>query len=178
MKRLRGRPASPLSPTPRNLRELAGRLGCSYQTAVNLRRNGLIHVEDDGTYDVEKCTRAAQAKAATGKAGSVRVSVAEQDSPITNEARKWDTEYRKAKALREIFELKKVQKDLVFCADVCQAWGMRIRHFKDALLTLGRELGHKCVGKSARDISELIDKRIIEILNLMAHQEFKSDGKT
>lgn len=174
-KRPRGRPAHKTSPRPRNLRELAGPLGVSYQTALKLRKDGLIHVEKDGTYDVATCKRAAAQSASRGKAGSFRVGAGDE-GPISSEAKRWDTEWRKAKALDAQIDLKKKLGQLVEKSDVRQAWGERTKPVKDALMVLGREMEQRLFGKSRRDIRAIVDGRIIEILKMLAHKEFNPDA--
>lgn len=173
-KRPRGRPAHKTSARPRNLRELAGPLGVSYQTAQKLRKDGIIHVEKDGTYDVAKCKRAASVSAHRGKAGSIRVS--DPDEPNSGAGRHWDTEYRKIKYARELIALNKERGLLVSRDDVRSQWVLQAKHVKDALVVVGRELAHKCVGKGAREIAALIDARLAEILRRLAHPEFNPNG--
>ena len=134
---------------------------CSRQTIKRYRDAG-FDVDTDGKPDPVKIARVKAYKATVGKAGTSR----------DENARYWDTRFRKAKAKRAEKELALTEGEFVRTADVVAEWRGRVIGLRTLLTGLGREVAPRLVGKNAREVQALIDVRCFEILRTFAHQEY------
>ena len=165
-----GRPAKPSAPPTAqrvgSLRDLAGILGCSYEALRKARENGEITASGDGTFSVEQARAAMAERAERGKSGSSALGA--DGPPGTSEAKHWDKEWRKAKAIGEQIKVKERLGELVEKADVVRAQVERELAFKHVVMALPRKLSPLLVGKGRVEIEATLTTACTDALRHLA----------
>lgn len=168
-KKAPGKPGRPLrqSPPPtakrvRSLSDLAGLLGVSYETCRKAQQDGDLIVATDGSIDVEQARVAMAERAMRGKSGSVL-------GGATSESKHWDTELKKAKAIKEQLAVKQRLGELVEKSEVIRAQIQRELAFKNAVMGIGRIVAPQLVNRrNPLEIEEIISRYVNEALTHLA----------
>ncbi|MCC6672173.1 MAG: hypothetical protein IT458_14015 [Planctomycetes bacterium] len=156
----------------RSLGELAEALEVDVATVYRWRAAGMPQAEGGG-FDPEQVaawnrTRVSAANRRGPPALLPSEAVAEAASA---EDRRWATEYRKAKALREVMLLQELRGQLIEVDRVEQLLVARALELRKNLLGLGRRLAPVLVGKPIREIQATVDDAITGILEHYAREE-------
>lgn len=160
------RPGRPLRKSPpkqadkvNSLSDLAGILGVSYETCRKAQNDGDLVVNPDGTIDVAQAREAMAERALRGKGGV---------SSASSEAKHWDTEWRKAKAIREQILVKEKLGTLVEKDEVIRAQVERELAFKHVIMALPKRLSALLVGKGRLEIESLLTQACTDALRHLA----------
>lgn len=160
-----GRMSTKGNGTVKTLTDLAKVMGVSRSTVHEWRADGL-EPEPDGRYSVDK---GRQFHAARQMRAGLRGGT--NGAQLTNAI---DSKERKLKADADMAEhnLAIAQGKVVPREVVSKEWRRGVVTVKSRLLGLGRELAPVLTGRGPHEIKTIIDKRVFEILRLLAHQEF------
>jgi hypothetical protein len=148
----RGRPKN-----PRSIRGFARTLGVSQQRVQALKKEGKLQFDEKGGVDQEASLRMHQQRLD-----------AQARSP--------------SKQVKEFYDAKRAKLDYEKAAgavvdreQVRQEWNRISLAIKNAFLGLGRELAPLLVGRGPQETKAVIDRRVFEILRLLAHKEYGGD---
>ncbi len=166
LKARRGRPLrkSPPKQADRvsSLSDLAGILGVAYETCRKAQLDGDLVVGPDGTIDVAQARAAMAERATRGRNGST-VGLG------SSEAKHWDTELKKAKAIKENLALKVRIGELVEKSEVIRAQIQRELAIKSAVMGIGRIVAPQLVNRrNPLEIDEIISRYVNEALSHLA----------
>lgn len=132
---------------------LAKKLGISRQRVSALKQAGKLKTDGD-ELDIDASARMHQERLA-----------AQQRSPSRQIKDFYDAKMAK-------LEFEKATGAVVEVERVSQEWRKGVVAVKNRFLGLGRELAPQLAGRGPQEIKTIIDKRVFEILRLLAHQEF------
>ncbi len=132
---------------------LAKKLGISRQRVSALKQEGKLKTDGDDL-DIDASARMHQERLA-----------AQQRSPSRQIKDFYDAKMAK-------LEFEKASGVLVEVPKVQQEWRKSVVAVKTRFLGLGRELAPHLTGKGPQEIKTVIDKRVFEILRLLAHKDF------
>lgn len=171
----------------RTLTELATRLSVSPKTISRWRQWEGFPEKVDGAWDsvevrrwqaraVEK--RSAQrrlnqsrgARASVIDARDLEEDESEDEDELEQavlsfdaEQRKWDLEWRKARAMNEILRNQQMMGELVKKSEVAQQFAVRTHEVTSKLEGLGRKLAPQLFGRTAREIEARINEEVTAI---------------
>ena len=137
--------------TARTEEEVARHFGVSTRT-VQYWKKDAMPVCPDGTYDLEAISE-------------WRLTKIQERSPDSSDRAKWESEYRKNKALMAEIQLKKELGQLVTRDEVEEGRVRRILTIKKALLSLPPRLAPQVVNVDVKTAEAIIRKRIEEIIS-------------
>jgi hypothetical protein len=86
----------------------------------------------------------------------------------------WKERRIKALALAAETDLAERTKQLVPISEVRAAWGLQATKIKNAFKGLGRQLASLLLQRGPQEIQAIIDRRVLEILNDLSHDEYHS----
>lgn len=159
--------------TVRTLAELADALEVDFSTAWRWTQSG-IPTEADGSYVVEKVDAWRRQRASNSRRRSTAILPRDVGAPAlapSSEDKRWATEYRKAKALREVLLLQELRGQVIEIDKVEDLLVARALELRRSLLALGRRLAPVLVGKDVRALQAAIDEETSRILEHYARAD-------
>lgn len=141
----------------RTLNALAEAMDVTRMTVHNWKKRGMPR-EPDGSYDPEKIIRWRATwddQVVDDGAGTIEA---------TETLRFWDTQFRKFRAKREELEFLQKQGELIPRTEAVGLLVSRATEFKRELLGRARRLAARLAHKNAKDISAILEKDSISIL--------------
>ena len=148
--------------TAKSQRELSRRLNVSRSTVDRLREDGLAQ-DAVGGYDLKQAEELLRRRS---------LRVAHMSNGTAQAAVEAKTRKLSADADRAELELARAKSEVVSRAMVNREWRCAVIQTKNRLLSLGREIAPQLAGCGPMQIKATVDKRIFEILRLLAHQEY------
>ena len=146
-------------------RALAAQLNVSRSTVDRLRKDGLT-ADRNGHYDVNQARELQRVRA-------LRMRDHADDSKHRREGALQLKEDRlRLEVALNAHKLAVARGTYISKQSVVIEWRRAVIAVKNRFLGLGRELAPHLTGKGPREIQSVIDRRIFEILRLLAHQEF------
>jgi len=95
------------------------------------------------------------------------------DPSDVKERNKWDSQYRQYKALNEELEYQKNKGELLDRKEVWEEQAKQVQDVKRKFLVLGTVIAPQLVGLGVREIQELIDSKVKEIIRSFYEKQQK-----